>query len=306
MSDLIKQTQTMAKKRAEELLVIPRDSLLPQYFRSLRARANYLKSLQGGQNREILDAVIQRIEDEKEPSWGQAFELEMDLVRATTDKEHLSRELKRRLAEARKRLESHRAAYYESVNVRELDSLEDMRTLLIQLLDDLQWHYNKMEFKRQNIRLISRSINEMVIWMFGLSALVIVLVIRAKDPGPGSLGPLAAMVGGMGAAFSMLVTIRDKLEKGPYEETVRVRMLFVLFSRLLIGVVGGSILYFFLQAGYLSGDFFPDPNDLAGEGPDRIKYISGLILWSLVAGFSESLVPGLLNDRDKKARLAQE
>ena len=83
-------------------------------------------------------------------------------------------------------------------------------------------------------------------------------------------------------------------------------MLFVLFSRLLIGVVGGSILYFFLQAGYLSGAFFPDPNDLAGEVPNRIKYISGLIVWTLVAGFSESLVPGLLKDKNDKVQSGQE
>ena len=75
----------------------------------------------------------------------------------------------------------------------------------------------------------------------------------------------------------------------------------MLLSRALIGTGAGCVLYFFLRSGLLGGSAFPQLTtlDTAGEVPR--KDLALLIIWCFIAGFSEKLVPSILEKTESRA-----
>ena len=105
---------------------------------------------------------------------------------------------------------------------------------------------------------------------------------------------LSALMGSIGALFSTAVGLRQ-MEIDP---SVGVSMHWVHgFQRMLVGMMGASIIYFGFTSGILTGLFQPAGSAAAIEtvNPHWLAFIS------VLAGFSERLVPNLLDGRAEEA-----
>ncbi len=105
---------------------------------------------------------------------------------------------------------------------------------------------------------------------------------------------LSALMGSIGALFSTAVGLRQ-MEIDP---SVSVSMHWVHgFQRMLVGMMGASIIYFGFTSGILTGLFQP-----AGQTePVQMVDPHWLAFISVLAGFSERLVPNLLDGQATEA-----
>jgi len=103
----------------------------------------------------------------------------------------------------------------------------------------------------------------------------------------------ALMAGGMGACFSMLISLKDRIETVTLQELDNIHSLHFIVTRIIIGVGAALICYYFFRADLLSGSLFPDFRN-EQEISLTSKNFFTLIIWCFIAGFSEKLVPGIL------------
>jgi hypothetical protein len=129
-------------------------------------------------------------------------------------------------------------------------------------------------------------------------------------------GLVISMVAGLfGASFFMLIELHKKLGSG---ETADLREMWAwrfLLLRCIVGVGAASILYFFFRSGLLEGTLWPQLGTLGFEEVQRTgkwylnegtrtvpnRDFALLIVWSFLAGYSQTLVPGLLLKTEGKA-----
>lgn len=98
----------------------------------------------------------------------------------------------------------------------------------------------------------------------------------------------------------MLSSLKSRLEKSELDELKLMRPWVMLLSRALIGTGAGCVLYFFLRSGLLGGGAFPDLAAL-DTTPVTRKGLALLIIWCFIAGFSEKLVPSILEKTEGRA-----
>lgn len=127
-----------------------------------------------------------------------------------------------------------------------------------------------------------------------------------------------AMVSGLfGASFFLLAQLQGRLAEGGTEEARDMWSYTFLFLRCLVGIGGAAILYFFFQSGLLSGSIWPQLNHVGfeavrlpdvgnkpGEATDLWvpnQHLALLIIWSFLAGYSQTLVPSLLQRTEARA-----
>ncbi len=122
-------------------------------------------------------------------------------------------------------------------------------------------------------------------------------------------GILIAMAAGfLGAMFSMLIKNRQRVSEGSLEELRAISSFPNLIVRGSVGLGAGVILYFFFDSGLLVDSLWPNLKEL---GFDELKYDNSvkvpnkdlclLVIWCFLAGFSENLVPGILQKTEQKA-----
>jgi hypothetical protein len=130
------------------------------------------------------------------------------------------------------------------------------------------------------------------------------------------LGLYASVTFGLlGALFSRIHTILKPSSVAVLEELYLAATFRYILQRAMIGIVGALIIYFFLQSGLVEGSVFPKFDQLGlklisfgGSGaamwPSKLLLPSGslalLIMWSFIAGFSESLVPTILENVERQ------
>lgn len=119
--------------------------------------------------------------------------------------------------------------------------------------------------------------------------------------------PLTLAMGSLGALFSTAISLKDM----DIDPAVSIRMHWVYSSiRVLVGALGAFFLYLGFQSGILSGLFRTQPALFTpppeGAGTVLIKSASEYFYWlcfvSIIAGFSERLVPNLLKARAEQAQ----
>jgi len=121
--------------------------------------------------------------------------------------------------------------------------------------------------------------------------------------------------GFLGALFSRLITLQRQWSVMAIDELFSARSYHYIVLRASIGILGALVVYFFLQSGLVAGSVFPGFKELTmnaqlhGEAtppkwPSRLVLPSAslalLIMWSFIAGFSESLVPTVLSNTERQ------
>lgn len=128
-------------------------------------------------------------------------------------------------------------------------------------------------------------------------------------------GLVIAMASGLfGASFFMMVELQRRIAQGGVADVRDMWTVPMLLLRCIVGVGAASILYFFFRSGLLEGSLWPDLGALGfqpvartvdGNGQE-IPYLNAgrkivpntafalLIVWSFIAGYSQTLVPNLL------------
>jgi|RhiMethySRZTD1v2_1073278.scaffolds.fasta_scaffold54791_1 hypothetical protein len=262
-------------------------------------RANYFRSrmADGKPSTETL-ARIDALLNARRPQgirWSEAYEVEQLMVEVY-DEAALATESQVRVIEAVKTLHPQLAAFYRD-KLTDKEPLPRRRSLLARLVNDLQWRYTVNEVKRRYSKDITRRTGEIFATSMLLFALATGFMIvdqqLALDLIPSHLAYLivAALAGTWGATFSMLGSLKSRLEASELDDMKLIRPVVMLLSRALIGTGAGCVLYFLIASGLLGGGAFPEEANL---GSYDFKTLALLIVWCFIAGFSEKLVPGIL------------
>jgi hypothetical protein len=121
--------------------------------------------------------------------------------------------------------------------------------------------------------------------------------------------------GFLGALFSNLLSVQKQWGATETEEIFHIRTYHYIILRASIGVVGALVLYFFLRSGLVEGSVFPKFAEMnlervafqdapPGKWPASLvlpsTQLALLIVWSFIAGFSESLVPTVLSNTERQ------
>lgn len=274
--------------------------LTDQFYVTLRAYFARMQALDG----KLAPDALQRLKDLldlKQPrSWSEAYEIEQMLVHLF-DEETLKTELGVRSLEARRTLHPPLADLY----AREMtgaNSPERQRGLLARLVNDLQWRYTVNEVKRR----YSQEITSRTGWLFALALLFFAVwtaytVLSKSASGDLHLLIFAALAGTWGATFSMLGSLKSRLTASELGDMKLMRPWVMLLSRALVGTGAGCVLYFFLRSGLLGGSAFPQLTTLDTADVVPRKDLALLIIWCFIAGFSEKLVPSILEKTEARA-----
>jgi hypothetical protein len=122
-------------------------------------------------------------------------------------------------------------------------------------------------------------------------------------------GLTIAMVSGLfGATFFMLIQLQSRLSEGGLADVRDMWTFPMLLLRCIVGVGAAAILYFLFKSGLLSGTIWPNLDGLGFVEVTRheVAYLDNgrrvvpnqqyalLIVWSFIAGYSQTLVPNLL------------
>jgi hypothetical protein len=122
-------------------------------------------------------------------------------------------------------------------------------------------------------------------------------------------GLMVAMASGFfGATFSMLAQSQTRAAEGTLDDLRHAAAWRTLLVRGCVGLGGAAILYFFFRSGLLEGALWPNLGQVSFEslGTHNVpnKHWCLLIIWSFLAGFSETLVPSILSKTEQKATIS--
>ena len=283
------------------------DLLLDQYYVPLQVNVNRLKK-----KNLLPDDAIERIDQllEKEKSWDMAYRIELEIANYF-DEDILDIELHRSLGEYKARFSDDSYLKMKKnitpgnqVQQRSKERrISQKRTLLIQIIQELQWFFAKRNQKRDLV-LLTR-IRTSVLFVGSFLLFVLSLWFYVHFPSDYIIVSTKALIvatlaGALGATFSMLTGLQSIVESSLSELKLRHRFNYLLI-RSFTGVCAALIFYFFIQS-----DLVPIEKGLLPELPVELKAgdvdisttyknLSMLIVWCFIVGFSEKLVPTLIS-----------
>lgn len=243
--------------------------------------------------------------------WTDFYRIERLLILFYND-QMIETEIMRRLVSAKTVLYPNLARFYEE----EFAALEkskapadEKRSLLTWMISDLQWQYQKLERMRQYERKIRVNIG-VIFYTFLVSWIVVMIMdflCLSKAPQFITIMNIlaAAFSGTIGACFSIMLSLNDKLRESSLEELKTISNPVYHIRRELIGFGAGVIAYFFILSGmmssFISNDILPT---LTGDV--AVKDVATLVIWCFIAGFFEKFIPGILEKASQKTNLETE
>jgi hypothetical protein len=277
--------------------------LTKQFFVTLRA---YVARLDTGDESRSPKSFkhVEELLQNADGTWSEAYQVEQLLVELFGERS-LEVELQSRLLECESNLRPGLAAHYVKLAA-SLKEPAERRALLARVVNDLQWRYTVNEVRRTYSKDITKITGQ--IFIVGIAAFAVAVVgIALFGKGlPAAASDamyllLAGLAGGWGAGFSMLASLKSRMDAADLDDLKLMKSGWILWSRPLIGVGAACILYFFLVSGVLGGTAFPtslkpDP----ALGLLTPKDLALLIVWCFIAGFSERLVPALLAKTEER------
>ena len=235
--------------------------LTAQFYVTLEAFFAKVKDNLPPRSQESFDRVSQLLETEPKErrNWTRAYAIEQLLIHLFDD-ETLASELQARVREARGSLKPALVEYYAGEAAKTTLSAAERRALLSRLVNDLQWRYTVDEVKRGYTKQITLQTGQMFVVsmiVFAISVLATLVYPALLQFDVRLLVP-AVLAGCWGASFSLLGSLKDRLEASDLDALKVMRARWVLASRVLIGAGGASVLYFFFVSGMITGPAFPD------------------------------------------------
>ena len=297
--------------------------LTTQFYVTLRSYFAEIKkagAAEKSRNKDAFERVQVLLEgrdgEPPDQNWTSAYEVEQLLVHLFDD-DTVTTEVAVRVLEAKSVLQQELATMYTTT----LQGIETSaaasnsmaavrrRSLLARLVNDLQWRYIVNEARRRYSKLITR--RTAVLSVVALTIFVGFVVIVASQWITYRYGDLrllwiAGLSGTWGATFSMLATLKSRLDQSTFDDLKLMKAISLLLSRVAIGAGAASILFFFLLSGLLGGTAFPTLVGAQASATDGLpaKELALLIVWCFIAGFSEQLIPGLLASTEARAGAA--
>jgi hypothetical protein len=178
----------------------------------------------------------------------------------------------------------------------------------VSLLSQLHRSHQQHLLDRRNRRKVAQMFNRVGASIIIVSAVVLSLLYLAGriDELLGGYHLLAVMFCGLiGAFLSRMIELQKVLATVGSEEIATEFSGFALALRLIIGTLGALVMYFLIVGEVIGGEFFPawtvetpiwQGGDVATDGGvgDFMVVSSAfaqLLIWSLLAGFSERIIP---------------
>lgn len=195
-----------------------------------------------------------------------------------------------------------------------------LRTALVNTLEELQWAKQRKYY----VRPIKKKATQRIV-LFGLLAFLIFtfpylhIYFKKYGSNPEAVSDWAwlalytSLTGGLfGAFFSRLLFVQSRWENLTIGEWRQSSDVWSLILRGSVGMCGSLLLFFFLRSGVMTGSLFPpfqqlglsfsNLQDSLGHDTSPTTHLALpsqalalLAVWSVMAGFSERLVPSILS-----------
>jgi hypothetical protein len=273
---------------------------------------------------------------QNDPAWNEAYRIER-LIALIEPPEDLWPELKQRVAEAaeEKLPASQRlaaaadAAYplvFDTQNPMTLRAGGEaiLRSLLLDTLEEIHWAAQRKFYSRP----IRRSATTRIVWsgMIAFVLFILPYIVLYASLELGKTNPLeawswlplyTALTSGLfGALFSRLLYLQSNWDSLTIGGLRAAREFTSILLRGCVGMTGAVIVSFFLQSNVIGGGLFPKfeeigleyahypiakANEVVTTSLQLIypsKSLALLVVWSFLAGFSERLVPSILQDTE--------
>ncbi len=270
------------------------------------------------QNKKISSPIKEKIEKlfsqkikDDIAAWRTAYKIEQYMT-YVYDPDTLDIELSRRLKETEGKLEKKTCDLYSKKLEEAAKEENKKRALLLRIVNDLQWFFTNREEIQDYIRYIrNRTLYifsvSVLIFLASISGLTFFLEISYSLPKFNGhiidllLITCCGLAGFMGAAFSFLTGLGKQLENSSIEDLKVMHRVTYIFFRPVIGFGSAVILFFLFQSNLIDGGMIPNIAKLMSkEEGFNFSVLSLLMVWSFIAGFSEKLVPNLLNKTANK------
>lgn len=308
-------------------------NLLNHFFKILETTLERLSESDDVQQQKI-DQLKNLIKGPKK--WTNAYKVELKLLELMDDEE-IRLEWRRRLADTAKLNETMRNFYQSQENEQ---NPQELRLLVRKLVCDLQWASEIKRVKGIHLYRIRRNVAIIFLAsfvMFFLPTILNNLFDIVIDNIRFYYVYTAASSGLLGSSFSLLVSVRTNIGGYKLDNLRTMSKIGYIIARAAIGVGAGLIMFYLLQSGLLQGPVFPEfilsaeqlsnlekgwsslgGSDKLALPKDSIQTelrlgalakpthgVSLLIVWCIIAGFAEKMIPGLLNRKAEKVTPAK-
>ena len=271
------------------------EALVDQTFVALDAQYLQVKARPDFQS--LSPVYVSRVETllASPRSWASANALELHMLPLLPDAE-LAVLIERKLVAARTQLAPDVIAFYESA-LQEA-ARPEREAVARRLLRDVHWYYEVRQQRRYlEAKAILRRCSVFIAFFFiffspALFPAFAEALLHVNSNRKMYYTVTALSAGGLGASFSMLIGMNGHFEGLKLDAIKLMCRYSYILMRVFVGVGAGLVFMYFLQAGLMEGSFLPDLSAMASSL--ELKDHALLVIWCIIAGFSEKLVPSVI------------